>query len=66
MEWREWGIAPPFLALALDGGELISFKPLSPYPWYPLDKRLGGPESQSVHSGEENNLALAGNGIPAI
>jgi hypothetical protein len=24
-------------------------------PWYPLDRRLGGPQSQSGHSGEEKN-----------
>jgi len=25
-------------------------------PWYPLDRRLGGPQSRSEHSdGEENN-----------
>jgi hypothetical protein len=24
-------------------------------PWYPLDRRLGGPESWSLHGGEEKN-----------
>jgi hypothetical protein len=24
-------------------------------PWYPLDRRLGGPQSCSGHSGEEKN-----------
>jgi hypothetical protein len=24
-------------------------------PWYPLDTRLGGPQSRSGHGGEENN-----------
>jgi hypothetical protein len=24
-------------------------------PWYPLDRRLGGPQSQSGHGGEEKN-----------
>jgi hypothetical protein len=24
-------------------------------PWYPLDSRLGGPQSRSGHSGEEEN-----------
>jgi hypothetical protein len=29
-------------------------------PWYPLDRRLGGPQSWSGHCGEEKNLALPG------
>jgi hypothetical protein len=24
-------------------------------PWYPLDRRLGGPQSRSGHDGEEKN-----------
>jgi len=24
-------------------------------PWYPMDRRLGGPQSQSGHGGEEKN-----------
>jgi hypothetical protein len=24
-------------------------------PWYPLDRRLGGPQSRSGHGGEEKN-----------
>jgi len=24
-------------------------------PWYPLDRRLGGPQSHSGHGGEEKN-----------
>jgi len=24
-------------------------------PWYPLDRRLGGPQNHSGHSGEEKN-----------
>jgi hypothetical protein len=27
------------------------------YPWHPLDRRLGEPQSQSGRSGEEKNLA---------
>jgi len=31
-------------------------------PWYPLDRRLGGPHSQSGCSGEENNSQF----LPAL
>jgi len=24
-------------------------------PWYPMDRRLGGPQSHSGHGGEEKN-----------
>jgi len=27
-------------------------------PWYPLDRRLGGPQSWSGHSGEEKTSQL--------
>jgi hypothetical protein len=27
-------------------------------PWYPLDRRLGGPQSRSGHGGEEKNSQL--------
>jgi len=30
-------------------------------PWYPLDRRLGGPQSQSGHGGvEKNSQPLSG------
>jgi len=37
---------------------VVSFKPQSFYPhgnspWYPLGRRLGGPQSQSGYGGEE-------------
>jgi hypothetical protein len=37
---------------------VVSFTPRPLYPqgkspWYPLDRRLGGPQSRSVHGGEE-------------
>jgi hypothetical protein len=46
------GIAHSFLTLALDGGELsISHsgraQPHGKASWYPLDRRLGGTQSQS-------------------
>jgi hypothetical protein len=40
---------------------VVSFTPWPLYsqgksPWYPLDRRLGGPQSQSGCSGEEKNF----------
>jgi hypothetical protein len=32
-------------------------------PWYPLDRRLGGPQSQSGGSGEEKNLNPASHNL---
>jgi len=29
-------------------------------PWYPLDRRLGGPQSHSGHSEEKNSQPLPG------
>jgi hypothetical protein len=49
MTWRHTrGVA--FLTLALDGGELSAsrpgrFTPQGKSPWYPLDRRLGGPRA---------------------
>jgi hypothetical protein len=42
---------------------MVSFMPQLLYPqgkspWYPLDRRLGGPQSQSGHGGEEKNSQL--------
>jgi hypothetical protein len=36
-------------------------RPLYPQgkkPWYPLDSRLGGPQSRSGHGGEEKNSQI--------
>jgi hypothetical protein len=36
-------------------------------PWYPLDRRLGGPQSRSGHGGEEKNShSLSGREPPII
>jgi hypothetical protein len=48
----------------VDGGA-FSFTPWSLYskgesPWYPLDRRLGGPRNRSGHGGEENNSQYCG------
>jgi hypothetical protein len=53
--------ALPFLISALDGGEWSASHPGrftsgGNQPRYPLDRRLGGPQSQSEHYGEEKNL----------
>jgi hypothetical protein len=57
-------IAPPFLASALDGG-VVSFTSRPVYrcgtsPRYPLDRRLGVPQSQSKRCAEKKNLAMPG------
>jgi hypothetical protein len=50
-----------FLISALDGGELSASRPGRFTPkkraslWYPLDRRLGGPQSRSGRGGEEKN-----------
>jgi hypothetical protein len=60
------------LTSVLDGGEWSSSHPLPLYPqgkshWYPLDRRLGGPQSRSVRGGEEENCQpLAGLESPII
>jgi hypothetical protein len=47
------------LTSALDGGEWSASHPghfpQGKTPWYPLDRRLGGPQSYSGHNGEEKN-----------
>jgi hypothetical protein len=45
---------------APEGGEwsasrLGRFNPRERAPWYPLDRRLGGPQSRSGRGGEEKN-----------
>jgi hypothetical protein len=59
--WGSGGIAPRILTAALAGNELSASRPgcfaSSPgkSPWYPLDRRLGGPQSRSGRGGEEKN-----------
>jgi len=41
-------------------GQLHAPAALSPEsPWYPLDRRLGGPQSRSGHSGGEEKNSQA-------
>jgi hypothetical protein len=52
-------------------GWVVSFTPRPFYPReksprYPLETRLGGPQSRSGRCGEEKNLASAGNRTPAV
>jgi hypothetical protein len=44
-----------FLTSALEGGEWSASRLGPLYPRYPLDRRLGGPQSRSGHGGEEKN-----------
>jgi hypothetical protein len=58
--WGSRGIAPRFLISALDGGQWSAschsrFTPQGKNPWYPLDTKVGGPQSRSGHGGEEKN-----------
>jgi hypothetical protein len=69
--WGSGGIAPPFLTSALDGDEWSASRPgrftlRGNCPRYPLDRRLGGPQSRSGHYGEEKNLTPAGNRTPVV
>jgi hypothetical protein len=55
--WGSGSIAPRILDL---GTRVVSFthRPLYPQgksPWYPLDRRLGGPQSRSGRGREEKN-----------
>jgi hypothetical protein len=58
--WRSGGIAPRILDLGTRWRCVISFtlRPLytrGKSPCYPLDKRLGGPQSRAGRGGEEKN-----------
>jgi hypothetical protein len=70
MMWSA-GTATPFLTLAADGGELSASRPCrfipgGKKPRYPLDKRLGGPQSRFGCCREEKNLSPAGNRTLAV
>jgi hypothetical protein len=65
------GIAPPFLASALDGGEWSAslpgrFTPGERAARYPLYLKLGRPSGRSGRYGEEKNIVSAGNRTPAV
>jgi hypothetical protein len=50
-EWRY--SSTHSLTSALDGGEWSALPPGKESPLYPLDRRLGGPQSRSGRGGEE-------------
>jgi hypothetical protein len=66
----EWMYSSTHFVLGTRWRWAFSFKPRPLYPqenspWYPLDRRLGGPQSQSGRGGEEkNSLASAGTRTP--
>jgi hypothetical protein len=58
--WRSGGITSHILDLSTRWRWVVSFTPWLLYPqgknpWYPLDRKLGGPQSCSGHGGEEKN-----------
>jgi hypothetical protein len=58
--WGSRGIVPNILNIVTRWRSVVRFTPQSLYPrdessWYPLDRRLGGPQSRSGRSGEEKN-----------
>jgi hypothetical protein len=60
--WGSGGIAPFILDLGTRWRWVVSFTFRSLYhqgkgPWYPLDRRLGGPQSWSGRGGEEENTS---------
>jgi hypothetical protein len=62
-------IDPHFLDLGTSWRWVVNFTPWLLYPqgkspWYPLDRRLGGPQSQSGRFGEEKILDPTGTQTP--
>jgi hypothetical protein len=71
--WDSGCIVPHFLHLDTGRRWVVSFTPQPLYPqgsnsWHPSDRRLGGPQSQSGHSGgeEKNSQPLSGLESPII
>jgi hypothetical protein len=74
MPWRhigEWRYSSTIPDLGTRWRWVVSVMPRPLYPWgksplYPLDRRLGGPQSWSGCYGEEKNLAPARNRTLAV
>jgi hypothetical protein len=67
-EWR-YGSTIPHLAARWKCVVSFTLRPLCAWggsPRFPLDRRLGGPESRSGRYGEKKNLSPAGNRITAV
>jgi hypothetical protein len=70
--WGSGGIAPRILYLGTRWRWVVSCTPRLIYlqgknPWYPSDRRLGGPQSRSGYGGDEkNSQVLLGLGLPII
>jgi hypothetical protein len=61
--WERGGIVPPILDIGTRWMLVDSFTSRSLFsqgksPWYPLDRRLVGPQSRSRRGGEERNSQL--------
>jgi hypothetical protein len=66
----EWRYSPTILDLSARWSWVSSFTPRPLYtpgmsPWFPLYRRLGGPQSRFRHCGEES-VAPPGNRTPAV
>jgi hypothetical protein len=71
MSWGSGGIAPRIFELGSRWRWVVSLTPRPLYlqgknPWYPFDRRLGGPQSRSGRGGEEKFPATAGNRTPIV
>jgi hypothetical protein len=62
----EWRYSSTFLDLGTSWRRVVSFTSRGKRPRYPLNSRLGGPQSRSRRCGEERNVAPSGNRTPVI
>jgi hypothetical protein len=58
MYWGGGIIAPRILNLGTRWRRMISFTARPLCPRYPLNRRLGGPQSRNERGGEEKNIPL--------
>jgi hypothetical protein len=64
--WGSGCIDPHFFDLGTSWRWVVSFTPLPLYPRYPLDKKLGGPQSQSGRRGENSCPHRDSNSDPVV